>query len=104
VLSEGFVEEEMKQQVLFDLYYLMTRRYNDFPVKVYKHYFINNCVFFSFLCYRSMHFLSCFLHEFGQGDKSVEDAMNKSYGQTLKRYHGWITRGLFSVIIIFNSF
>jgi hypothetical protein len=51
-----------------------------------------------------MHFLSCFLHEFGQGDKSVEDAMNKSYGQTLKRYHGWITRGLFSVIIILNSF
>jgi len=51
-----------------------------------------------------MHFLSCFLHEFGQGDTSVEDAMNKAYGQTLKRYHGWITRGLFSVIIIFNSF
>jgi hypothetical protein len=52
-------------------------------------------------CYRSIYFLACFLHEFGQGDKSVEDAMNKAYGQTLKRYHGWITRGLFSVIIIF---
>jgi len=48
---------------------------------------------------RSMNFLACFLHEFGQGDKSVEDAMNKSYGQTLKRFHGWITRGVFSVAL-----
>jgi hypothetical protein len=48
-----------------------------------------------------MIFLASFLHEFGQGDKSVEDAMSKAYGQTLKRYHGWITRGAFSVIIIF---
>ncbi|CAF1400494.1 unnamed protein product [Adineta steineri] len=46
---------------------------------------------------RSVHFLSCFLHEFGQGDQTVEDAMNKAYGQTLKRFHGWITRGVFSI-------
>ncbi|CAF1340238.1 unnamed protein product [Rotaria magnacalcarata] len=45
---------------------------------------------------RSIHFLSCFLHEFGQGDKTVEDAMNQAYGKTLKPYHGWITRGLFA--------
>ncbi|UJR29904.1 hypothetical protein I4U23_017452 [Adineta vaga] len=48
---------------------------------------------------RSIAFLSCFLHEFGQGDRSVEDAMNKAYGQTLKRYHGWITRGAFSIAL-----
>jgi len=48
-----------------------------------------------------MDFLGCFLYEFGQGDKNVEDAMNKAYGQTLKRFHGWITRGVFSVNISF---
>ncbi|CAF4221172.1 unnamed protein product, partial [Rotaria sordida] len=46
---------------------------------------------------RSIHFLACFLHEFGQGDKSVEDALNKAYGQTLKSFHGWTTREVFSV-------
>jgi hypothetical protein len=46
-----------------------------------------------------MDFLACFLDEFGQGDKSVEDAMNKAYGQTLKRFHGWNKRGDFSVNI-----
>lgn len=45
-----------------------------------------------------MHFLSNFLREFGQGDRTVEDAMNQAYGKTLKRYHGWTTRGIFSVI------
>ncbi|CAF4376536.1 unnamed protein product, partial [Rotaria sp. Silwood2] len=47
----------------------------------------------------SFHFLGSFLHEFGQGDQSVEDAMNKAYGQTLKRFHGWITRGVFSIAL-----
>jgi hypothetical protein len=51
--------------------------------------------------YRNLHFLACFLYEFGQGDKSVEDAMNKAYGQTLKRFHGWTTRGVFSVNYLF---
>ena len=46
-----------------------------------------------------MDFLACFLYEFSQGDMSVEDAMNKAYGQTLKRFHGWTTRGIFSVNI-----
>jgi len=46
-----------------------------------------------------MDFVACFLHEFGQGDKSVEDAMNKAYGKTLKRFHDWTTRGSFSVNI-----
>ncbi|CAF3067405.1 unnamed protein product [Rotaria sp. Silwood2] len=48
---------------------------------------------------RNIHFLACFLHEFGQGDKSVEDAMNKAYGQALKSFHGWITRGIFSIAL-----
>ncbi|CAF1351226.1 unnamed protein product [Rotaria sp. Silwood1] len=48
---------------------------------------------------RSVHFLGCFLCEFGQGDKTVEDAINKAYGQTLKRFHGWITRGVFSIAL-----
>ena len=55
-------------------------------------------------CSRAMHFLSNFLREFGQGDQTVEDSMNKAYGKTLKRYHGWITRGIFSVILIDSSF
>ena len=57
--------------------------------------------YFTIKLFRSMNFLACFLHEFGQGDKSVEDAMNKSYGQTLKRFHGWMTRGIFSVNYLF---
>jgi pleckstrin family protein A (phosphoinositide binding specific) protein 8 len=47
--------------------------------------------------------LSNFLHEFGQGDTTVEDALSKAYGQTLKRYHGWIIRGVFSVINLLNN-
>ncbi|CAF1461763.1 unnamed protein product [Rotaria magnacalcarata] len=48
---------------------------------------------------RSIHFLGCFLHEYGQDNQTVEDAMNKAYGQTLKRFHGWITRGVFSIAL-----
>ncbi|CAF1367589.1 unnamed protein product [Rotaria sp. Silwood1] len=44
-----------------------------------------------------MHFLACFRNEFGQGNTTVEDTMNKAYGQTLKHFHGWITRGFFSI-------
>lgn len=44
-----------------------------------------------------MQFLACFLHEFSKGDKSVEDAMNKAYGQALKPYHNWSTRSIYSV-------
>ncbi len=51
------------------------------------------------LSFRSMDFVASFLYEFGQGDKSVEDAMNKAYGKTLKRFHDWNTRGSFSVNI-----
>ena len=46
---------------------------------------------------RDLHFLSSFLHEFGQANQTVEEAMNKAYPETLKPYHGWITRGIFSV-------
>ncbi|CAF0955817.1 unnamed protein product [Adineta steineri] len=48
---------------------------------------------------RNMHFLACFIHEFGQGDKTVEDAMNKAYRQILKSFHNWTTRGIYSLAI-----
>jgi ribosome biogenesis protein Nip4 len=57
-------------------------------------------ILFLLKCFRGISFLGHFLHEFGQGDTTVEDAMNKAYGQTLKRFHGWITRGIFSVRIL----
>lgn len=47
--------------------------------------------------FRTMDFLGCFLREFGRGDKPVQDAVNTAYGQTLKPYHGWMTRAMFSV-------
>ena len=74
-----------------------------------KFFFINKQIFYSqiyVLCsshylflFRSIHFLACFMYEFGQGDKSVEDALNKAYRQSLKHSHDWIRRGIFSVNI-----
>ena len=52
------------------------------------------------LHFRTMDFLRCFLHEFGQGEKSLEEALNKSYGQTLKHLHGWTTRESFAVNLL----
>jgi len=46
---------------------------------------------------RNLHFLQTFLFEFGQKTRSVEEAMNIAYGTTLKPFHGWITRGIFSI-------
>lgn len=53
--------------------------------------------------FRNLHFLHQFLFEFGQKTCSVEEAMNKAYGKTLRPFHGWITRGIFSVRFLFLS-
>lgn len=49
------------------------------------------------ISFRNLEFLCCFLQEFSQGDKTVEETLNKSYGQTLKHFHHWNTRQTYSV-------
>ena len=46
------------------------------------------------------------LFEFGQGDKTLHDAVSKAYEQSLRRYHGIFARHVFSVSVwkIFSSF
>ncbi len=48
-------------------------------------------------CFRAFEFISCFLHEFGMGDKTLADAIGKAYSQSLRRYHGMLARSVFSV-------
>jgi len=46
---------------------------------------------------RIFRFLCKFLIEFGHGDKTIEESLNKAYGQTLKRFDQWNRRQLFAI-------
>ena len=46
---------------------------------------------------RDLDFIANFFHTFGQEVHTVEDSLNRAYGETLKAHHGWATRGIFSV-------
>lgn len=47
--------------------------------------------------FRAFEFLSIFLHEFGIGDKTLVEAVNKAYERSLSQYHGLLARSVFSV-------
>uniref|UniRef100_A0A8C6T357 Pleckstrin homology domain-containing family A member 8 n=1 Tax=Neogobius melanostomus TaxID=47308 RepID=A0A8C6T357_9GOBI len=47
---------------------------------------------------RGLKFLMEFLSEVNEGQTDVPRALNNSYGKTLRRYHGWVVRGVFAVM------
>ena len=46
---------------------------------------------------RAMEFIYVFLETFVSGEQDLAVCARKAYGDTLKRYHGWIVQGIFSV-------
>ena len=57
-------------------------------------------IFFS----RALEFIYVFLETVVQGEEDLVKCANKAYDASLRKYHGWIVRGVFSVsgIFIYN--
>lgn len=48
---------------------------------------------------RGLKFLMEFLSEVNEGQTDVPRALNNAYGKTLRRYHGWVVRGVFALAL-----
>uniref|UniRef100_A0A8D0B5X8 Pleckstrin homology domain-containing family A member 8 n=1 Tax=Salvator merianae TaxID=96440 RepID=A0A8D0B5X8_SALMN len=48
---------------------------------------------------RGLRFLKEFLTELKNGGKNIQTALNNAYGRTLRRYHGWVVRGVFALAL-----
>lgn len=48
---------------------------------------------------RALEFIALFLKELFAGDKDLSTCASVAYSQSLKEYHGWIIRGIFSLIV-----
>ncbi|EDV26427.1 uncharacterized protein TRIADDRAFT_54405 [Trichoplax adhaerens] len=46
---------------------------------------------------RALEFIYHFLHRFSSGEQDLVAAANYAYGKALKRFHGWMIRGVFSL-------
>lgn len=46
---------------------------------------------------RALEFIYVFLETFVLGEQDLAVCARKAYGTTLKRYHGWMVQGIFSV-------
>uniref|UniRef100_A0A914X4J5 Pleckstrin homology domain-containing family A member 8 n=1 Tax=Plectus sambesii TaxID=2011161 RepID=A0A914X4J5_9BILA len=46
---------------------------------------------------RGISFLREFIQCFENGEENLTECANKAYGLTLKRHHGWVVRGIFSI-------
>ena len=46
---------------------------------------------------RALEFIYVFLDTFVSGEQDLAVCARKAYGTTLKRYHGWMVQGIFSV-------
>ena len=44
-----------------------------------------------------MEFVQHFIAEVSAGEKSLDVAAGKAYSRSLRRFHGWIVRGVFNV-------
>jgi len=44
-----------------------------------------------------MEFIFIFLEEVLTGEEDLVKCANKAYEESLRRYHGWIVRGIFNV-------
>ena len=54
-------------------------------------------IFFS----RALEFIYVFLETVVKGEEDLVKCANKAYDASLRKYHGWIVRGVFSVSEIF---
>ncbi|XP_072316106.1 pleckstrin homology domain-containing family A member 8 [Eucyclogobius newberryi] len=48
---------------------------------------------------RGLKFLMEFLSEVNAGQQDIQKALNNAYGKTLRRYHGWVVRGVFALAL-----
>ncbi|CAL1611309.1 unnamed protein product [Knipowitschia caucasica] len=48
---------------------------------------------------RGLKFLMEFLCEVDAGQQDIQRALNNAYGKTLRRYHGWVVRGVFALAL-----
>ncbi|XP_047453996.1 pleckstrin homology domain-containing family A member 8 [Mugil cephalus] len=48
---------------------------------------------------RGLKFLKEFLSEVNDGAQDIQGALNNAYGKTLRRYHGWVVRGVFALAL-----
>ena len=50
-----------------------------------------------------MEFVQHFIAEVSGGEHSLDVAAGKAYSLSLRRYHGWIVRGVFNVSVSLDS-
>lgn len=50
--------------------------------------------------HRTLEFIQVFLDTVLSGEEDLVKCAHKAYEDVLKRYHGWIVRGIFHVSII----
>ena len=62
---------------------------------------IKVCIRFHLTLYRALEFIYVFLETVVQGEEDLVKCANKAYDASLRKYHGWIVRGVFSVSGIF---
>lgn len=48
---------------------------------------------------RALEFMQVFLAEVARGEKDLAVAAGTAYGKTLRRYHGWVVRGVFALAV-----
>ena len=58
--------------------------------------------YFSLICffYRALRFIIVFLREVLTGEEDLVKCAKKAYENSLKRFHGWMVQGVFSVSFI----
>ena len=54
--------------------------------------------------YRAMEFIQEFMSDVAGGEHSLDIAAGKAYTKSLRRYHSWIVRGIFSVSVASNLY
>ena len=75
---------------------LWLKRCTDTPPPPTHTHFID-----TLLCiYRAMEFIQVFISEVAGGEHSLDIAAGKAYTKSLRKYHNWIVRGIFSVSIL----
>ncbi|KAL0985437.1 hypothetical protein UPYG_G00156860 [Umbra pygmaea] len=48
---------------------------------------------------RGLKFLKEFLSQVNSGEKDIPAALNNAYGRSLRKYHGWVVRGVFALAL-----
>lgn len=64
-------------------------------------FFLNCISLVSIFFYnRGLEFIREFLREICSGGPDLSECASNAYGRTLKKYHGWVVRGVFAVSFI----